>query len=134
LLTPVSDPKRHERVTALLGGALAIIPSSALAEHLLQTDLGIEWASLHTWLRDANHSPGQMSTGAACGFLMSAAVLILATRVCRPWRGTIVRLLTLGVGAVGVFGLAGYLVSAPLLFPKYPFVGMAAHTAAGLLV
>jgi len=31
-------------------------------------------------------------------------------------------------------GLAGYLVSAPLLFPEYFFAGVAVHTATGLLV
>ncbi len=111
LLTPVSDARRHERVTAVLGGALAIIATWVLAEHLSQTDLGIDWAPLHAWLHDSDPNPGRMSSGAACGFLMSGAVLILATRVRRPWMGTIVRLLTLGIGAVGVLGLAGYLVS-----------------------
>ena len=134
LLMPVSDAQQHERVTAVLGGALAIIATWVLAEHLLQTDLGIDWAPLHDWLHDSDPNPGRMSSGAVCGFLMSGAVLILATHVRRPWMGTIVRLLTLGIGAVGVFGLVGYLVSAPLLFPQYLFVGVAVHTAAGLLV
>jgi len=134
LLTPVSDAQRHERVTALLGGALAIIATLVLAEHLLHLDLGIDWAPLHAWLNDSNPNPGRMSSGAACGFLMSGTVLILATRVRRPWMGTIVRLLTLGIGAIGVLGLAGYLVSASLLFPQYLFIGVAVHTAAGLLV
>src|SRR5258708_20641849 len=75
-----------------------------------------------------------MSSGTACGFLMSGAVLILATRVRRPWMGTVVRLLTLGVGAIGALGLAGYLVSASLLFPRYLFVGVGVHSAGGLLV
>jgi len=134
LLTPVSDAQRHERVTAVLGGALAIIATWVLAEHLLRTDLGIDWAPLHAWLNDSDPNPGRASPGTACGFLMSGAVLILATHVRRPWMGTIVRLLTLGIGAIGVLGLVGYLVSAPLLFPQYLFVGVAVHTAAGLLV
>jgi PAS domain S-box-containing protein len=134
LLTPFSDARRYERITAVLGGALAIIAALVLAEHLLRLDLGIDWASLHAWLHDSNPNPGRMSAGTAFGFLMSGAVLILATRVRRPWMGTAVRLLTLGVGAIGVLGLAGYLVSAPLLFPHYPFANVAVHTAAGLLV
>jgi len=48
--------------------------------------------------------------------------------------GAAVRLLTLGTGTIGVLGLAGYLVSAPLLFPEYFFSGVAVHTATGLLV
>jgi len=134
LLTPVSDAVRYRRVTTAIGGVLAIIAALVLAEHLLQTNLGIDWAPLHAWLNDSNPNAGRMSSGTACGFLMSGAVLILATRVRRPWAGTLVRLLTLGVGAIGVLGLAGYLVSASLLFPRYLFVGVAVHTAAGLLV
>ncbi|HZF19410.1 MAG TPA: hypothetical protein VE008_06855, partial [Burkholderiales bacterium] len=134
LLTPVSDAVRYRRVTTAIGGVLAIITALVLAEHLLQTKLGIDWAPLHAWLNDSNPNAGRMSSGTACGFLMSGAVLILATRVRRPWAGTLVRLLTLGVGAIGVLGLAGYLVSASLLFPRYLFVGVAVHTAAGLLV
>src|SRR5258706_6520799 len=134
LLTPVSDAVRYRRVTTAIGGVLAIIAALVLAEHLLQTHLGIDWAPLHAWLNDSNPNAGRMSSGTACGFLMSGAVLILATRVRRPWAGTLVRLLTLGVGAIGVLGLAGYLVSASLLFPRYLFVGVAVHTAARLLV
>src|SRR5882672_10444511 len=134
LLMPVSDAQRHKHVTAVLGSALAIIAALVLAEHLLHLNLGIDWAPLHAWLHDSNPNPGRMSAGTASGFLMSGAVLILAACVRRPWMSTVVRLLTLGVGAVGVLGLAGYLVSAPLLFPQYFFTGVAVHTAAGLLV
>src|SRR5258706_4191528 len=134
LLTPDSDALRYRRVTTAIGGVLAIIAALVLAEQLLQTNLGIDWTPLHTWLNDSNPNAGRMSSGTACGFLMSGGVLILATRVRRPWVGTLVRLLTLGVGAIGVLGLAGYLVSASLLFPGYLFVGVAVHTAARLLV
>lgn len=134
LLTAFSDAVPYRRVTTAIGGVLAIIAALVLAENLLQTNLGIDWAPLHAWLNDSNPNAGRMSSGTACGFLMSGAVLILATRVRRPWVGTVVRLLTLGVGAIGVLGLVGYLVSAPLLFPEYLFVGVAVHTAAGLLV
>ena len=134
LLTPFSVEARHRRITTVLGGALATIAALVLAEHLLRSDLGIDWAPLHAWLRDSDPNPGRMSSGAATGFLMGGAVLILATRVRRPWMGIAVRLLTLGVGAIGVLGLAGYLVNAPLLFPEYVFATVAVHTAVGLLL
>src|SRR5258705_2769899 len=130
LLTPVSDAVRYRRVTTAIGGVLAIIAALVLAEQLLQTNLGIDWTPLHVWLNDSNPNAARMSSGTACGFLMSGAVLILATRVRRPWVGTVVRLLTLGVGAIGALGLAGYLVSASLLFPLYPFVGVAVRAVA----
>src|SRR5438552_9772333 len=133
LLLPVSAP-RYVRLTTVLGSALVSVSALVLAEHLLRIDLGIDWTSLHAWLHDSNPNPGRMSAPTAVGFLFTGAALILAPRVARPRTGAAVRILTLGVGAVGVLGLAGYLVSAELLFPRYPFVHVAVHTAAGLLV
>src|SRR5258706_4074886 len=95
LLMPVSDAQRHQRVTAVLGGALVTVATLVLAEHVLHLNVGIDWAPLHAWLRDSNPNPGRMSAGTASGFLMSGAVLILASRVRRPWIGRAVRLLTL---------------------------------------
>ena len=119
----------------MLGVGLLFLAALVLAEHLLRKDLGIDWPSLHAWVYDLSwKQPGRMSVGTAVGFLMSGAVLVLATRVGRPWMGAAVRLLTLGVATIGVLGLAGYLVSAPLLFPEYFFAGVAAHTATGLLL
>ena len=134
LLTPFSAVARHRRITTVLGGILVTIAALVLAEHLTGSDLGIDWVPLHAWLHDSDPTPGRMSSGAAAAFLMSGAALLLATRVRRPWMGTAVRLLTLGVGAIGVLGLAGYLVSAPLLFPEYLFATVAVHTAAGLVL
>jgi two-component system, sensor histidine kinase and response regulator len=134
LLTPFSVAVRHRRITTVLGGTLVTIAALVLAEHLLGLDLGIDWTALHAWLPDSNPKPGRMSAGTATAFLMSGAVLIFATRVRRPWVGIAVRLMTLGVGAIGVLGLAGYLVNAPLIFPEYVFATIAVHTAVGLLL
>jgi len=132
LLIPFSEAGPRRRTTTILGGVMAALAALVLAEHLLQTDLGIDWASFHAWLPDSD--PGRMSSGTATAFLMGGAVLILATRVSRPWTGIVVRMLTLGVGAIGVLGLAGYSVNAPLLFPDYVFATVALHTALGLLL
>jgi len=48
--------------------------------------------------------------------------------------GAAVRLLTLGTANNRRAWLAGYLVSAPFVFPEYFFAGVAVHTATGLLV
>src|SRR5207253_3495989 len=133
LLLPASA-RGSVRLTSVLGSALVSVSALVLAEHLLRIDLGIDWTSLHAWLHDSNPNPGRMSGPTAVAFLFTGAALILAPRVARPRTGAAVRILTLGVGAVGVLGLAGYLVSAELLFPRYPFVHVAVHTAAGLLV
>src|SRR3989440_10091746 len=135
LLAPFSEADRYRRVTTVLGVGLLFLAALVLAEHLLRKDLGIDWPSLHAWVYDLSwKQPGRMSVGTAVGFLMSGAVLVLATRVGRPWMGAAVRVLTVGVGTIGVLGLAGYLVSAPLLFPEYFFAGVAVHTATGLLL
>ena len=135
LLVPFSDPGPYRKITTVLGGALVVVAALILAEHLLRTNLGIDWPSLHAWVYDAGwKEPGRTSAGTAVGFLLSGAALVFATRVRRPWMGAAVRLLTFGVGAIGVLGLAGYLVSAPLLFPEYFFSGVAVHTATGLLL
>src|SRR5256886_1925733 len=135
LLAPFSEADRYRRVTTVLGVGLLFLAALVLAEHLLRKDLGIDWPSLHAWVYDLSwKQPGRMSVGTAVGLLMSGAVLVLATRVGRAWMGAAVRLLTLAVATIGVLGLAGYLVSAPLLFPEYFFAGVAAHTAAGLLL
>jgi len=134
LALPYSQSTRYARATAVLGGALVALAALVLAGHLLQVNIGIDWKSLHVWLPFISPNPGAMSPGTAFAFLMGGAALILATRVHRPWTGFGVRILTLGVGAIGVLGLAGYLVNAQQLFPQYPFTGVAVHTATGLLL
>jgi len=135
LLVPFSDADRYRRVTTVLGVGLLFIAALVLAEHLLRKDFGIDWPSLHTWVYDSSwRQPGRMSVGTAVGFLMSAAALLLATRVRRRWMEAAARLLPLGVGMIGVLGVAGHTVRASLLFPEYVFAGVAMHTAIGLLL
>jgi signal transduction histidine kinase len=135
LLAPFSDGDRYRRATTVLGGALVFIAALVLAEHLLRKDLGIDWPSLHAWIYDSSwKQPGRMSVGTALGFLMSGTALVLATRVRRPWMKAAARLLPLGVGLIGLLGVAGHMVKASLLFPEYPFAGVALHTAIGLLL
>src|SRR5204863_618080 len=97
LLAPFSDADRYRRVTTVLGVGLLFIAALVLAEHLLRKDFGIDWPSLHTWVYDSSwRQPGRMSVGTAVGFLMSAAALLLATRVRRRWMEAAARLLPLG--------------------------------------
>src|ERR1700704_2587065 len=124
LLVPFSDTDRYRRVTTAIGGALVLIAALVLAEHLLRIDLGIDLPSLHAWVYDSSwKQPGRMSMGTALGFLMSGKKLVIATRVRRPWMEGAVRVLPLGVGLIGVLGVAGHMVRASLLFPEYPFAG-----------
>src|SRR5882762_983483 len=134
LLVPSPDPVLYRRITPTLGGTLVTIAALVLSEHFLQSAWDVDWISLHEWMYHSNWTPGRMSAPTASAFLISGAVLIAAARVRRPRMGSAVRLLTLAIGAIGVLGVMGYLVNAPLLFPEYPFSGLAVHTAAGLFL
>ena len=120
------------RSASAVGGLLALLATLVLAEHLLQLDLGIDWAPSHAWLHSASLKPGRMSAGTASAFLMGGMALTLAPWIHGRRMHGAVQLLTLGVGVIGVLALAGHLVNASLLFPHYLFVDVAVHTAFGL--
>jgi len=134
LLILASESPWRARAATTIGVLLVILPVLVLAEHAFGSDLGIDWPSLHAWMYNSTWTPGRMSAPTASAFLIGGAVLIAAARVRRPRMGSAVRLLTLAIGAIGVLGLMGYLVNAPLLFPEYPFSGVAVHTALGLFL
>ena len=122
------------QVASAAAGLIALLATLVLAEHLLQVDLGIDQAPLHAWLRDAGGHPGRMSVGSASAFLMGGLAMAFAPRVNGQQMYRVLQLLTLGVAAIAVLALAGYIVNAPLLFPGYLFVGVALHSAVGLLL
>ncbi len=133
LLLTCSRSAGYTRAMTALGGAIVAVAALVLAEHAFHTALGIDWQALHLWL-NATSNPGRMSPGTAYGFLLSGAALILAPRVQHTSAAFAARAMTLGAGAIGILALAGYLVSAELLFPRYPFIGIAVHTATGLFL
>jgi diguanylate cyclase (GGDEF)-like protein/PAS domain S-box-containing protein len=133
LLLPLTSP-RSALLRTIAGSLLVGLAGAVLAEHLLQVSLGVDWPSLHAWLLDANPAPGRMSPSTATAFVISGVVLILAGHLRPEWLRTAAPVLTLGVGSIGALGVAGYLVSAQLLFPEYWFTGIAVHTAVGLLL
>jgi PAS domain S-box-containing protein len=134
LLLPYFQSHYYSRATTILGGALFILAALILTEHLFRVDLGIDWRSLHAWLKVVDPNPGRTSGGTASAFLIAGATLLLASRVRGSRTGLAIRVLTLGIGAIGLLGLIGYAVKAQLLFPEYPFTGMAVHTATGLFL
>jgi PAS domain S-box-containing protein len=134
LALPDSQSAARARAMGILGGALVALTALILAEHLFEVDIGIDWKSLHVWLKVLDPHPGRTSGGTASAFFLAGAALVIASRGPLRWTAISVRILTLGVGTIGMLGLAGYLVNARLLFPEYPFTGMALHTAAGLFL
>lgn len=122
------------RIASAAAGVVALLATLVLAEHFLQLDLGIDAAQAHAWLQVVNVKPGRMSAATAFAFLMGGVALVLAPGVQDRRMRAIVQMLTLGVGAIGVLGLAGHLVNASVLFPNYLFANVAGHTALGLSV
>ncbi len=122
------------RLLTVAGMALVAITLAVLAEHLLQADLGVDWAALQSWAGDDDPKRGRMSVPTSIAFLSGGMVLLLSERVRQRGAGRVLRALTLVVGAVGVLAIIGYVLHAQLLFPDYVFFGVAVHTAAGLLL
>ena len=120
-----------QRSASAVGGMLALLATLVLAEHLLQLDLGIDWAPSHAWLK-TSLKPGQMSAGTASAFLMAGMALAIASWIHGRRIHGAMQLLTLGVGVIGLLALAGHLVNASLLFPHYLLVDVAVHTSFGL--
>ena len=124
----------YSRATSAISGIVAAIATAVLVERLLKADLGIDLRSLHAWFDNFASNPGRMSAPVASAFLMGSGVTMFANHVRRPWVAKAAPTLILGVGSIGMLGIAGYMVNAPLLFPEYLFAGMAMHTSVGLVI
>src|SRR5258708_14961583 len=134
LAIPAGRSDRYRGISRIAGALLLFFSILVLAEHYLPVNLMVGWRSLHSWLPDSTPKAGRTSVATTTAFAMGAAALILLSLPSAGrWR-VAVRVLTLGVGAIGEMGIVCYLVQARLLFPQYFFAGMAAHTAVGLLV
>ncbi|HYL87596.1 MAG TPA: PAS domain S-box protein [Burkholderiales bacterium] len=116
-----------------VGALLVALASLVGAEHVLSIDLGLDWPKLHDWLRDATPAPGRMPPVTTVAFLLAGLVLILGPRVRSPWATTALRIGMACIASIGVLGLAGFMVSAQLLFPEYWFSGIALATPFGLV-
>jgi diguanylate cyclase (GGDEF)-like protein/PAS domain S-box-containing protein len=118
----------------LVGGIVLVLCATILVEHIFDKSLGIDWAFLHTWLRDGNIRPGRLAPNTALGFMLIGTTLILMSRVSNKWRASLVQILTFGVLAVGLTGLIGYTLAPDLLFGWARSARMAIHTATGMMV
>ena len=115
------------------GYAICAVAFATLVQHALDLELVIDWARAHRWL-GAGGSSGRMSVASASAFLCAGVFFLVAAHGRGRWAHLVLRVLWVTVAAIGVLALAGYAVDAPLLFPGYWFAGIAAHTAAGLVL
>lgn len=117
LLAGASSARRH--LYPLLAAAVLVLAGLILVLPRLPPELAFD---------------SRVAPPTAIAFLLAGAAMLLGPLMPPVRRALAVRALAFAVGAIGLLGLGGYLVRARLLFPDYPFAGMALHTAAGLLV
>ncbi|NIA00271.1 PAS domain S-box protein [Massilia sp. CCM 8734] len=123
---------------AVRGGACAAMLGVAGLvglQNLTGIDLHIDQLFVDVWLADPNPHPGRMSPLTCLGFWLAGAALLLqerqrATRVV----GWTVQLLCLALVSLGIVGMTGHSLKLALLYEGYQFVGMAPHTAFGVLL
>ena len=125
---------RAQRLRLCIGAALVLLCGLSFLEALFDLDLGVDLARLHTWLDYGNTRPGRMAPNTALGFMLIGATVLLVDRIRRKRHALAVILLTFGVLAIGLTGLAGYLLAPDLLFGWARSARMALHTASGMIV
>ncbi len=118
----------------VIGAALVALCALVLLEHTLDRDLGIDWAFLHTWLRDGNVRPGRLAPNTAVGFILAGVCLILMSRIASKTRERVFQILIFCLAAVGLTGLVGYALEPDQLFGWARSARMALPTAIGLVV
>ena len=120
------------RPTALLGGLSGTIGLATLAQHLLQTDLGIDQLLVETYIWTGVPDPGRMGPNSAlCLTLIGAGLIALASRRGGSRHHVYSALLGAIVIALGTAALVGYAAGMPGAYGWGGHNPMAVHTAIG---
>jgi len=122
------------QVQAAFGTVLTLIGAMLLFEHISDRALGIDWASLHTWLNDGNTRPGRPAPNTAIGFMLLGVSLVLLGRITTRAREFGFRFVLFCLFGIGVTGLLGYMLSPDQLFGWARSARMAIPTALGMLL
>jgi PAS domain S-box-containing protein len=121
-----------ERPTALLGGLSGTIGLATLAQHLFQTDLGIDQLLVETYIWTGVPDPGRMGLNSAlCLTLIGAGLISLAWRRIGSRHHVCPALLGAVVVALGTAALVGYAAGVPGAYGWNGHNPMAVHTAIG---
>jgi signal transduction histidine kinase len=134
ILLSAPPTPRWRALATLAGVFIGAVAGITLIEHALATGAIIDWPAPSAGSPDLAGLTRRMSPPTAAAFLFAAAAFVAGPRVRGRAAGIAVLALTLGVGLVGALGVAGHFVNAKLLYPNYVFVGVALHTAIGLVV
>lgn len=117
----------------IVGAGMLVLCALILADHIQDTDLGIDWAFLHLWLRDGNVRPGRMAPNTAIGFMLVGACLVLMSRIASKLHERLFQILVFCVGAIGLTGLVGYATAPDQIFGWTRSARMALHTGVGMV-
>ena len=120
------------RPTGLLGGLSGVIGFATLAQHLFQTDLGIDQLLVETYIWTGVPDPGRMGPNSAlCLALIGAGLLSLAWRPVDSRHHVCPALLGAIVIGLGTAALVGYAAGVPGAYGWGRHNPMAVHTAIG---
>ena len=134
LTLPELTGKPMPKLQTFIGSFIFSLCLLILREHILDINSGIDWAFLHTWLRDGNTRPGRLAPNTAIGFMLIGTILILMNRVSNKWLALAIQLLTVVLLAIGLTGLVGYTLAPDLLFGWARSARMAIPTALGMII
>lgn len=104
------------RIVWLCRGALLLIPSMILVEHLFQVNLGIDWQLIPTAPTADTPHPGRVSANAAFAFLLAGIAIQGMQKINQRYHGWIVSCCVYGVMAIGFASLTGYFLRIELLY------------------
>ena len=109
---PSRAPGSGRLIAALVGGAVALIGILMLIENATGIALGVDYASLQTWLGRDDPTPGRMAANESIGYALIGAALALFPRVAGPNAGLALRVVA---GLVAGFGIAALFAGLPAL-------------------
>jgi PAS domain S-box-containing protein len=132
LLTSIWASPKGLMLRTVVGWILMVVASISLIENLFGLDLGMDFQSFHSWLKDSNPNPGRMALNTATGFMLAGSILVLSRQVTKRWIGLVIQFATFSMLFIGLAGLVGYLLQLDLLY-GFKATRMAAHTAAGMV-
>jgi diguanylate cyclase (GGDEF)-like protein/PAS domain S-box-containing protein len=112
---------------------LILLPSAILFEHWNDINLGIDWTSLHSVVKDGNPRPGRTAPNTCLGFLLAGLVFLAYPRanLHKPVQW-LISIFTYTVLAIGLTALVGYMLKLEVLYQFATYNRMAAPAAVGM--
>jgi PAS domain S-box-containing protein len=133
-LSLLINAARPTRAIALLACLVILIAGLTLIEHVTGVSLRIDTLLFHrTWGQRAAAAPMRMGPPATISFLMLGTALLLLG-LSRPARGGVAALLGVGVVAISMLSVIGYLYGAHQMYSIPRVTAIAQQTASVILI